>query len=246
VRQFPRTSSIEWDEARYRDAISAANEIAPDFVVLGGDMIDDPAQKDQLEAVLAITARPYPSIPMHWVPGNHDIAFDTVNPTPESIGFYRNAFGVNYYAFDHKGTSFIAIDTVIIDRPDRVMEEHEAQMAFLEDALRQAQATDGPTIVFGHHPPFIEDADERDQYWNLPRARRRPLLDLLAEHDVQMMFSGHRHRNDHARFGDLELVTSGAVGFPLGDDPSGYRVVDVSAAEVRHTYIGFEDQGWDE
>lgn len=50
------------------------------------------------------------------------------------------------------------------------------------------------------------------------------------------MFAGHYHRNAYARAGEIEMVTTGAVGRPLGDDPSGFRVVDVHDDRLEHSY----------
>jgi hypothetical protein len=33
------------------------------------------------------------------------------------------------------------------------------------------------------------------------------------------------------------MVTSGPVGYPLGDDPSGLRIVDVGEERVLHEYV---------
>jgi hypothetical protein len=35
----------------------------------------------------------------------------------------------------------------------------------------------------------------------------------------------------------FEMITSGPVGYPLGSDPSGFRMVDVFADRVTHEYI---------
>ena len=74
VEIVPRVEGFEWDATRYAEAIAAANSLRPAFVVMGGDMIDDPGSEAQLEALLEITAALDPEIPMRWVPGNHDIA----------------------------------------------------------------------------------------------------------------------------------------------------------------------------
>ena len=36
--------------------------------------------------------------------------------------------------------------------------------------------------------------------------------------------------------GDLEMITTGAVGLPLGEDPSGLRVVKIYADRLDHQY----------
>ncbi|HSM02017.1 MAG TPA: metallophosphoesterase [Acidimicrobiia bacterium] len=228
----PRTEGHEWDARMYERAVAAANGMRPDLVLFGGDMIDDPNSEDQLDDFLAITARLDADIPVRYAPGNHDIAGDTVVPTAESIAAYRAIYGDDYYAFDLGSVNFLVLNTVVIDHPENVPGELEAQMAFVDEALTRAP------IVVGHHPFFVQHLHEGDTYWNLPAERRVPLVERMEANGVTLSIAGHWHRNNIARSGDLEMVTSGPVGYPLGDDPSGFRVIDITEdGGVTHRYL---------
>ncbi len=244
VEPVPRVEGFEWDAARYEVAIGVANAMRPRFVVIGGDMIDDASNADQLEELLRITATLDADIPMRWAPGNHDIALDTVAPTAHDIEKYRETFGADYYAFDEGPARFVVLNTVVIDHPEHVPGELAEQLEFLDRELARA-AADGVrhVVLLGHHPLFLESPDEEDTYWNLPRERRRIVLDLVHRHGVRIAFAGHWHRNSLAFDGDFEMVTSGPVGFPLGDDPSGYRVVTVEESQITHRYAALPDPG---
>ena len=240
VVAVPRTEGFEWDADRYRRAIAAAVELRPDFVVMGGDMVDDPASTQQRDALFQITAG-LDGVPMHWVPGNHDAADDTVVPTTASLGRYRAAYGPDHYCFEHNGVTFIVTDTVVWQHPELVGEEWDAQLAALEAALRAARAEGSRhVVVFGHHPLFTSAPDEPDDFWNIPIERRRHVLDLFAAHRVRAFFCGHWHRNGGGWDGEVEVVVSGPVGYPLGADPSGFRIVDVDDDGLRHRYVALE------
>lgn len=235
VRAVPRVEGFTWDAERYEIAVAMANEIAPAFAVMGGDMVDDPFDDAQYDAVVRITAGL--DAPMHWVPGNHDIGEDTDVPTPASIAAYRRRFGDDHYAFQHGGANLIVVDTPVWVHAEAVPDEWEAQLAALTAALGAARERGGPILVFGHHPLFTDDPEEPDSYWNVPLARRRMLLDLLADHGVSTFFCGHWHRNGGGWYRDLEVAVTGPVGYPLGQDPSGFRIVDVGADGVDHAYV---------
>ncbi len=233
----PRVEGHEWDAARYREAIALANSTRPDLVLVGGDMVDDPSSEDQYREFMEVTHSLDSDIPMRWVPGNHDIAADTVVPTRSSIAQYRDAFGPDYYAFDFGPIRFIALNTVVIDHPEQVPEEWTAQLAFLEAELHDADVAGRRAIILGHHPLFKHAPDEEDDYWNLPLERRSVILDLIRRHRVPLALAGHWHRNSIARDGDFEMVTTGAVGYPLGVDPSGLRLVAVDGGRIAHSYL---------
>lgn len=134
---------------------------------MGGDMVHDSTNDEQLEAFLEITSRLDPSIPMRMVPGNHDVAADAITPGGHGIEKYREIFGPDYYAFDHGTVRLIVLDTVVIDRPELVPGELEEQMAFVEYELRRCRASQREAIILGHHPLFLQEADEPDSYWNV-------------------------------------------------------------------------------
>jgi 3',5'-cyclic AMP phosphodiesterase CpdA len=233
----PKTEGFDWDARRYERAIAAAVELRPEFVVMGGDMVDDPTSAGQRAAVFRITAG-LGDIPMNWVPGNHDVAEDTVVPTPESLRRYRASFGPDHYAFDHRGTTFVVTDTVVWQHPERVGAEWEDQLAALEAALRSARtAGTRQIVIFGHHPLFTAEPEEPDSYWNIPGERRRWILGLLRAHHVRAFLCGHWHRNGGGWDGDLEVVVTGPVGYPLGADPSGFRIVEMDGGSLRHRYV---------
>lgn len=227
-------SGHEWDAHMYEKAVVAANGLRPDLVLFGGDMIDDPNSEDQLRDFQAITARLDRDIPVRYTPGNHDIAADTVVPTADSIAAYRAVYGEDYYLFDLGPVSFLVLNTVVIDHPENVPAELEAQLGFIEDALSGPRAP----IVIGHHPFFVDHLHEADTYWNLPLERRVPLVARMQATGVHLSIAAHWHRNNIARAGDLEVVTSGPVGYPLGDDPSGFRIIDIAEdGSLSHRYL---------
>ena len=243
VEVVPRVEGFEWDADRYREAIAAANRIRPEFVVMGGDMIDDQRSEEQYEALMAITSELDDSIEMRWVPGNHDIATDALVPTNASIEKYRAAFGPDYYAFSHGGLRFIVLNTVVLDRPEAASDAAAEQMEFLAREVDQLAEHDQRAVVFGHHPLFVATPDEPDTYWNLPNERRQELLTEFRRGRVSHAFAGHWHRNSIARDGGFEMVTSGPVGYPLGADPPGIRIVKVDPTGIAHHYHALSDFG---
>jgi Icc-related predicted phosphoesterase len=237
VESVPRVQGFDWDARRLEDAVDAARLLRPDLVIVGGDMVDDASDPEQLAAVQRIASR-LDGIPLHWVPGNHDAAPDALVPTAQSLAAYRSHFGADHYAFELRGVRFIVVNTVVWDHPEEVPDELEAQLAFLESSLRDAAGERSRRIfVLGHHPLFTADAEEPDTYWNIPQPRRRELLKLLGSFGTDAYFCGHWHRNGGGIHEGLEVVVTGPVGYPLGADPSGFRQVETTQYGVDHRYV---------
>lgn len=55
------------------------------------------------------------------------------------------------------------------------------------------------------------------------------------------VFCGHYHRNSTGFYKNLEVVTTCAIGAPMGEDPSGLRIVKMYEKNVVDTYYSLND-----
>lgn len=243
LRKVEKFEGFAPETELFTRAIKRANWFKPAFVVVCGDMVNDSDNDEQVAEVKRISTLLNDSIALHWVPGNHDVAVDHTNQTPESIDRYRDNFGPDYYAFSHGGIRFIAINSTVLTSPKAMSAQAKDQLAFVEAEAIIAGHQDASRIVlFSHHPLFIVSADEADNPWSIKKKYRKPLLEIAADHGIKANFAGHWHRNNIASENGIEVVASGPVGYPLGDDPSGFRVVEVTDSEIKHKYHSLEDE----
>jgi hypothetical protein len=114
--------------------------------------------------------------------------------------------------------------------------------AWFKSELAKAKQSGAKNIVvFQHISFFLKEAAEPEQYFNIPPDVRQRYLKLMHEYGVREVFAGHYHRNEYGKDGDLEMVTTGPVGMPLGGAKSGLRVVTIDAKGVAHKYHDFGD-----
>ena len=224
-------ASVEEEVALFEQAIAIANRLNPAFVVVCGDLVNTPGDDEQAQALHQVANKLEPEIPLYWVPGNHDVGGE---PTYESQTWYMRNFGEPRYTFESGGCQFVVLDTTIIKHFYNVREMAREQWLWLKEQLRQSDAF-RHTILFQHHPWFLAEADEPDGYFSIPKQRRAKYLDILKGR-VSAVFAGHYHRNSLAALGEMEMVTTGPVGKPLGEDPSGLRIVKVFEDHIEHTY----------
>jgi 3',5'-cyclic AMP phosphodiesterase CpdA len=234
---FTGNKDFAQETANFEFAVATVNRLRPKFVVITGDLVNKPGDAAQIAEFKRIAAKVDPAIPVYNVAGNHDV--ENV-PTPELIAAYMNVFGPDRYVFRHGGLAGLVLNSSVIHSPQKTTNEYAAQEQWLRTELERARADGAQHIViFQHHPWFLKTADEADEYFNIPKERRAPHLALFREFRVKHLFSGHYHRNAVARDGDLEAVTTGPVGQPLGGDKSGLRVVIVRDNRLEHRYYHF-------
>jgi serine/threonine-protein phosphatase CPPED1 len=251
VKPAPEMNNNEPERKNLITALEEFDKIDPAFIVVCGDMVNEFDNEDQIKVIRETLGEYSKTTPVHWVAGNHDIGVKNLIPDRDSTAAYRSEFGADYYEFSHGESKFIILNSVLLDRPENIPDEHKRQMDFLGDTLRSRESKDAEHVVaFMHHPLFLDNANEPDVdfswspspanqptgYWTVPVERRTPVVKLLREANVQTVFAGHWHRNHLASDNGLDVVVTSALGYPLGDDPSGYRVVSLSEGELSHEF----------
>jgi 3',5'-cyclic AMP phosphodiesterase CpdA len=223
------------ETANWEFAIASVNRLHPAFLVVTGDLTNKAGDAAQIAEYRRINAKVDPSIHLYNVPGNHDVGND---PTPESLAAYRASYGPDYYSFREGPIYGIVLDSSLFKAPGKVALEAAKQEKWLAVELEKARASGVPVVVFQHIPWFLDKADEADQYFNVPAETRHRVLALLHRYGVKYVFAGHYHRNSFGRDGELEMITSGPAGMPIGPDPSGIRVAEWKEGVFVHKYYG--------
>jgi len=232
---FDNNQGFEKETILYEKAVEKINNLKPDFVVITGDFVHNSLSPEQIAEFKRITALIDPGIPVYLTPGNHDIG---QTPDQESLRKYRSNFGSDRFSFSHKGSSFIGFNSSIIKAG--LTEPEQEQYNWLENELKQSRNAQH-IILFCHYPLFIKTPDEPESYSNLAPASRKKYLTLFENYGVDAVFSGHYHNNSIATYGKIQLVTTSALGKPLGTAPSGLRIVKVYGNRIEHEYFGLEE-----
>ena len=232
----PILEGLAKETSLFTEAIETANKINPDFVVICGDMVHNSDSDEQFQELIRISRLLNEDIKLYWVAGNHDVGD---KPTRAGLAQYKEQFGEYNYSFQEENCYFIVLNSSICYDPGSVPDEWDILISFLEKELQiAASVQQRHKIIFMHHPLYLNDPNEGDNYFVIPSARRAKIIDLITEYDVSAVFTGHLHRNNYKKIGNTELVSTGPVGFPLGEDPSGIRHVRVDDNSLTHEYLG--------
>lgn len=218
----------------YEKAVAAINRLNPDFVVITGDLVNNKDDQTQIAEFKRITSKINQAIPVWYSPGNHDIGQP---PEKRDIDLFISEYGHDRFSFIHKKNLFIGLNSCIIKADTPQLEQ--IQFEWLKKELLKGKS-ENHIILFCHYPFFIKTSDEPETYSNIATETRKRYLSLFKENKVDAVFAGHLHNNASVRSGDIDMITTSAVGKPLGDAPSGIRIVKVFSDRIESVYYGLD------
>ncbi|KAG8432942.1 hypothetical protein GDO86_017271 [Hymenochirus boettgeri] len=237
----------EWErEIRLtKEAVQAINKLnpKPKFFVLCGDLVHSmpgTEWKDQQERDLKnVLQNTNKDIPLVFVSGNHDLGN---SPTAETIQTYCNSWGDDYFSFWVAGVFFLVLNSQLFFDASDCPDHKKSHDQWLASQLAIAEERNCKhAIVLQHIPLFIQNADEDNNYFNIEKSLRQELLDKFHKAGIKAVFSGHYHRNAGAKYKDLDMVVTSAIGCQLGNDAHGLRVVVVTEEKIVHKYYSLSE-----
>jgi Icc protein len=245
----------------FRKAISRVNDLEPDFVITGGDLVMDVlgqsfGRADTLFKLYTSESKGF-KMPVYNTMGNHEnFAWYKRNPAdtnnPEyGKKMFEKRIGKRFYSFDHKGWHFIILDSVEKDLKEGYIGGiDEEQIKWLQDDLSKVDP--GTPIVLAVHIPFITVMGQLlngSLYANEPSlviTNSKPVLDLFKGRNLKLVLQGHLHYYEDIFAFNTHYVTGGSVagawweGSYLGTK-EGFLQVKITGRKFVSEYLNY---GW--
>jgi 3',5'-cyclic-AMP phosphodiesterase len=182
-----------------------------DFALLPGDNADD-GTPEQFRLVLdAVTPLP---MPLHILPGDHDFK-------PRALDAFHDVLGAERLpkAVIVRGRRCLFLDVVSAGSGGPDFRLGEAQLAWAERELEQADAAGQDAVVFMHtYPADLKEGAER-------------LGALLAKPHVTCVDMGHTHYNELANDGATIFMATRSTG-QIEEGPPGFSIAAVDGRGV--------------
>jgi 3',5'-cyclic AMP phosphodiesterase CpdA len=245
----------------FKMAIAKVNELKPDFVITGGDLIRDAlaqtyGRADTLYNLYAETIQDF-QMPVYNTMGNHEVfgyyEESGVDSTHPMYGdrMFEERLGKRYYTFEYNGWRFYILDSVDeLEEGGYYGYVDQEQIAWLKEELAGVDAE--TPIVISVHIPLITVFTQFYEGSTVPNGRGRvvtnskQLLDLFREHNLSLVLQGHLHTCEDIYVEGTHFITGGAVsgkwwkGANRGFE-EGFLMVHVSGDQFKSEYI---DYGW--
>lgn len=213
-----------YDRLEY--ALRAINysSLEPKFIAVTGDItnevIDDAKNEDMRKSSELFKKS---GLPVHFLPGNHDIKPDRLEPMLKA---YKKYFGPVPSKAEYEGVVFLFfyIEPMI---NNFTIPGYEP-MQWLENELKAAKGK--PVVIFQHNP-FSGDFYNNTLHAVGSAELREQWTKLLNSYDVKAVITGHFHRDELHWVGNVPLYVSAPVIGHWGRQNT-YRVYEYNNGKI--------------
>ncbi|MCU0369798.1 MAG: metallophosphoesterase [Bacteroidales bacterium] len=248
-------------EAGFRAAISKVNELNPDFVITGGDLVMDAlgqsfGRADSLYVLYSAMLKEF-NMPVFNTLGNHEVygwyAISKADTNHPEYGkqMFQKRIGPRYQRIDAEGWIFLILDSVVKDGQGGYEGGIDAeQLQWIKEQI--ANIPKETPIVISTHIPFLTTeaqvlrgstaANERGEVV----VNAKEVIDLFKDHNLKLVLQGHLHYYETLHVFGTDYVTGGAVSAAWWEGPylgteEGFLLVKVKEGDLSWKYI---DYGW--
>ncbi|MBU4000122.1 metallophosphoesterase [Patescibacteria group bacterium] len=178
------------------------NSFMPDFVVQGGDMVEEinlSVDKKNYKKGLAILSKL--NCPVYHLVGNHELKYLSIKYLKEALKYKKLYFNV-----DCKNFRFIFLFTKRF-YPSKEIKLDFSQLKWLKKKVN----TDKKIIIFSHHS--LVPVNTRGNFWFSGRPdltfikNHSQFLNTIAGKNVKLVFNGHLHWNKRVVVNGIHYIT---------------------------------------
>ncbi|MFC2085485.1 metallophosphoesterase family protein [Bacteroidota bacterium] len=251
-------------EEGFRTAIAKVNELKPDIVITGGDLIMDALGQDYERSTMLYELYNEVSkefnMPVYNTLGNHEVfglyEDSGVSPDHPEYGkaMFKKRLGENktYHSFDHKNWHIILLDAIGFTEDRHYMGEIDSvQLEWLINNLKNVNAE--TPILVSTHIPFVSVGEQMWRGGTTPLSsseviiNSKEVLEVFKNYNLRLVLQGHLHIVEEIIFYDTHFITGGAVcGRWWRGSRSGFKegfvVIDIENEDFEWFY---QTYGWE-
>lgn len=206
----------------FQMAIDKVNELGPDFVITGGDLVYDVMRGNYERSESLFNLYKEMSngfaMPVYNCIGNHDL-FGIYEESPENedhpdykYGMWERHFGDTYYSFDHKGWHFITLNSLDVTADKKYQGVfHKKQLEWLaEDLGKINKAT--PIVITTHIPMMCTYSQLNGSTGSRTVSNGFKVFDMLEGYNLKLVLQGHIHWKEYGFVNDrFQFLTGGSI-----------------------------------
>jgi 3',5'-cyclic AMP phosphodiesterase CpdA len=188
-----------------QEAIGKVNALPmrPAFMIHTGDIthLSKPEQFDNADQIIRGA-----NLPVHYVPGEHDVLDDDGKGYLERYG--KGTTGSGWYSFDEAGVHFIGLINVLNFKAGGLGNLGQEQIAWLEKDVKGLSAST-PIVIFAHMPLWTIYPE-----WGWGTGDAAQALSHVKRFGSVTVLNGHIHQLIQKVEGNMTFQTARSTAYP--------------------------------
>jgi 3',5'-cyclic AMP phosphodiesterase CpdA len=242
----------------FQMAIDHVNQLKPDFVLTGGDLVFDAMRGNQprCDSLFSLYKNMIKGfqMPVYHCLGNHDLfAIYDESTEKEShpdykYGMFERYLGKTYYSFDHKGWHFIVLNSLDVTADKKYRGYfHQQQLNWLKQDLEMVDKST-PIVLVSHIPMINSRAQVTGGSGNPNVENAFEVFKITENYNLKLILQGHIHWKEYGFVNDrFHYITGGSIagnGWKgrRHNTKEGFVRIKVTGDEFSWEYM---DHGWE-
>lgn len=222
----------------FEKTASLVNDLHPDFVLTGGDMIYTAKNVNGQKASVLFDFMDKEfklfRMPVRMTMGNHEnvgiTAESGIDSTDTAWGkqMFEKRYHKRYYTFEFKGWKFFVLDGIkILEKTKNYMEGiDEDQIDWIKDELL---STDKRTpLVISMHTPFVDPNSVISSQSKTMTVICDTVLRMFQGFNLKMVLEGHTHRYMNLFYHGIYYLSGGSSEIYTNEDDHGFLFIKVN------------------
>ncbi len=239
----PDSSAVEG----FEQLVKHVNNLHPDFVLTGGDMIYTAKNVNdkKAEALFDLMDREFKAfrMPVYKTMGNHEIVGITaesgIDKTNPNWGkqMYVKRYGERFYSFGYDGWKFFVLDGIKILEKEKNYTQgiDSSQIEWIKTEL---SATDKKMpLVISIHPPVVNPHALTSSSLKVMSPETEAVLALFRDYNLKIVLEGHTHLYMELFFNGIHYISGGSTAFGTDSADFGFMEVKINGNNEDFQFI---------
>lgn len=227
----------------FREITQTINNLHPDFILTGGDMVGSALSANETDALILFNVMESLfslfKAPVHYTMGNHDMfgvyVQSGVSPDHHLWGkkMYESRIGKKYYTFRHKGWKFIVLDgTQITGERKYTGEFDKEQIQWLSEELKNTDKT--TPLILSNHIPFVNPNNLLSDSLPVMTKPFREVLSLFEGYNLKLVLQGHSHELSEVLVRGIHFLSGGTTIMQKNNVPEkeGFIIISIDNQNI--------------
>jgi Icc protein len=222
---------------KFEHLAAGINNLHPDFVLTGGDMIYTAKNGDDVRAKILFDLMDRELkkfvMPVYLTMGNHEhvgiTAESNIDDTHPMWGkrMYEQRYGNPYYTFQYGGWKFFILDGIKILKAEKNYTQSIDSLQ-IEWIRNELLATDkSMPIVISIHPPLINPHAISNPGTEALSSNSADVLNLFRDHNLKIVLEGHTHLYMNLLFNGIHYISGGSTAPETSKSDDGFVLVQI-------------------